>query len=282
MRRITCFILGLLMFTTTAAADWYIQFESKEVTAGQQNATIELSAAWEVKLMTLEVPIVVRSLDPGAFWTGTLPYDSTGLNDDFGVTWNWADPDWADLFQTVFPGEGCATPGELYDGNSPDNFDIAAVAMLSRAKPQPDGRTVLTLHFAVTETPGQFEFDTACFQPASTTYRMFTDPSIDRGPLGTGECSFTKGVITIVPCECSMRGDTDANGLVDPSDIVTLVNYLFYGGPAPVTDLDCPTYGQADTNCDGRTNVADIAALIRYIFRDITATLCNPCAEGTP
>ena len=59
------------------------------------------------------------------------------------------------------------------------------------------------------------------------------------------------------PCDC-MPGDADGNELINISDAVYLINYIFGGGPAPIPyaicsgDADYVT-GQAIYVCGGRS-----------------------------
>lgn len=57
-----------------------------------------------------------------------------------------------------------------------------------------------------------------------------------------------------------LRGDVNRDGVVDGSDVVYLINYLFIGGPAP----DPLELG--DANCDGVVNGGDVVYLINYLF----------------
>ena len=58
----------------------------------------------------------------------------------------------------------------------------------------------------------------------------------------------------------ALRGDVNRDGVVNGSDVVYLINYLFIGGPAP----DPLELG--DVNCDGVVNGADVVYLINYLF----------------
>ncbi len=55
-------------------------------------------------------------------------------------------------------------------------------------------------------------------------------------------------------------GDSDRNDIVNISDAVHLVTYIFSGGPAPVP------LAAGDANCDSSTNITDAVYLITYIF----------------
>lgn len=55
-------------------------------------------------------------------------------------------------------------------------------------------------------------------------------------------------------------GDADGNGIVNITDAVWLVNFVFSGGPAP-NPLE-----SGDVDCSGIINVSDIIYLVSYIF----------------
>jgi hypothetical protein len=55
-------------------------------------------------------------------------------------------------------------------------------------------------------------------------------------------------------------GDCDGNGLVNVSDIVLLINYVFADGPPPYPEW------AGDVDCNGTVNVSDVVYLINYVF----------------
>jgi hypothetical protein len=59
-----------------------------------------------------------------------------------------------------------------------------------------------------------------------------------------------------------IRGDVNADGVINVTDVVYLINYLFLvpPGPAPVPQE------AGDANCDGVINVTDVVYLINYLF----------------
>jgi hypothetical protein len=57
-----------------------------------------------------------------------------------------------------------------------------------------------------------------------------------------------------------LRGDVNRDGVVDGSDVVYLINYLFIGGSAP------DPLALGDANCDGVVNIVDVVYLINYLF----------------
>jgi len=65
-----------------------------------------------------------------------------------------------------------------------------------------------------------------------------------------------------------IRGDCDGDGLVDISDVVYLINYLFANGPEPVP------YESGNVNCDAVIDIADAIYLVNYIFVGGPAPSC--------
>lgn len=55
-------------------------------------------------------------------------------------------------------------------------------------------------------------------------------------------------------------GDANGDGVINVSDVVYLINYLFINGPLP-EPLEA-----GDANCDGMVNINDVVYLINYLF----------------
>ena len=55
-------------------------------------------------------------------------------------------------------------------------------------------------------------------------------------------------------------GDANGDGMLDISDAVYLISYIFAGGPAP------NPLNAGDANCDGSVDISDCVYLIAYIF----------------
>jgi len=55
--------------------------------------------------------------------------------------------------------------------------------------------------------------------------------------------------------------DIDANGGLDIGDALSLVEYIFRGGPTPL-----PGPFNADFSCDQSVDIGDITKLVDYIF----------------
>jgi len=205
-RIVVVLVAMLLCCAVNASAEWRIDFESKTVSPNETGVTVEVTTYWDLAMVQMSIPVIVREIDPGAFWTGTLPYDTTAQGGTpVGVQWNWSNPGWASLIQQVRPGYlpdqslWCDPPMDPdYDGVSPDQLEITAQATFTSTPAEPTGRVVLTLTFDVTSTAGSFEFDTSCFTlPINSIFMVDGVFYQDHGPNGLDEVVFNKGIITI-------------------------------------------------------------------------------------
>jgi len=66
-----------------------------------------------------------------------------------------------------------------------------------------------------------------------------------------------------------IRGDANGDKVIDISDVVYLLNYLFIHGPAPVPTLDA-----GDANCDRVVDASDLVYLLNYLFAHGPAPSC--------
>jgi len=273
-----------LVCSINALAGWVITLPDATVNA---NSTVnyDFYGEWDLPIVGLVIPMVVREIDPGSFWTGTLPVDTMN-GTPIGVQWKWAMSIWPILIEEFRPGVPeapfCNLEGDVgYDGISPDHM-VIATAGISAETAAPSGRNFLTITFQVTGTHGDFEIDTCCFLSSLNTIFIVDDqfPPTDHGPEGLGELVFNKGTITIGnTCDCSSAGDCNDDDMINPVDVVYLVNYAFMGGPEPYADAQCPMINRADWNCDNAINLLDIVKLVNYVFRYPAPGPCDPCAD---
>jgi hypothetical protein len=70
-------------------------------------------------------------------------------------------------------------------------------------------------------------------------------------------------------------GDILANGNIDISDLIYLVNFMFQGGP----DLPIPDAADVNGTCSG-PNIADLTYLVFYMFQEGPAPMCGCVTEG--
>ncbi len=271
----------MMMFAASASAVWDVTIEDKPtVSVGQTGVDVSVFASFDLPLVGITVPLVVREIDAGSFWTGALPYD-TGGNAfshpyQFNVSWNW-DNAWAALIEEYrpgVPGGDCPTDGDVgYDGVAPDHFVLNG-AGAGGSEPAKQDHPFITFSFDVTSTPGDFEIDTACFTNSLNTIFMIDNqfPPIDHGPSGLDETSFDPGLITINPnlCPDVIGAYDNSNVSGTEGDLLTNThdgNYddpdgdpaLFYldSGPGAITDpstgawewqTDCCDEGQYTVN----------------------------------
>jgi len=72
-------------------------------------------------------------------------------------------------------------------------------------------------------------------------------------------------------------GDANGDEIVNVSDAVALVNYIFVGGsPAP------DPLQSGDTNCDGTVNISDAVYIVNYIFMVDSPAPCDPDGDSIP
>jgi hypothetical protein len=91
-------------------------------------------------------------------------------------------------------------------------------------------------------------------------------------PAGLLYVSVAGGILKIGPYTC---GDADANGVVNVSDIVWMINFVFGDGPEP-SPLQA-----GDVDCNGSVNVSDIVYLINFVF-GTGQDPCDPDNDGVP
>ncbi len=223
---------SMAAWTGTAQAAWQLDVESKQVETGATGVNVKVTGYWDLGVTGITLPIIVRELDAGSFWTGTLPYDTGGVPGSHpyavGVTWDWVQP-WAFLveeFRSGVPTGDCPTDGDTgYDGVAPDHFVINA-AGISAHPAEPTGRDFLTFTFDVTGDAGSFEFDTACFSSQLPTIFLIDGefPPVDHGPLGADETVFNKGTVVILAGPCpDVIGDY-TNAVVSGTELDNLSN----------------------------------------------------------
>ncbi len=88
-------------------------------------------------------------------------------------------------------------------------------------------------------------------------------------PLGRheGKLIFTSSVAANSPKNLPVVlwiytfGDANGDGYIDISDVVYIMQYIFYDGPAPV-----PVFWSGDVDCSRTIDISDCVYLINYIF----------------
>jgi hypothetical protein len=75
------------------------------------------------------------------------------------------------------------------------------------------------------------------------------------------------GLITVIG-QLYVPGDANGDWVVNVADAVSLINYVFKGGPPPVP-LEA-----GDANCDGSPDIGDAVYIISYVFKGGPAPGC--------
>ncbi|OGC80564.1 MAG: hypothetical protein A2W07_00065 [candidate division Zixibacteria bacterium RBG_16_43_9] len=63
-------------------------------------------------------------------------------------------------------------------------------------------------------------------------------------------------------------GDATSDGIINVTDVIYLINYLFKGGSVP------SLLQAGDCNCDCKITVSDIIYLVNYLFKGGPKPLC--------
>jgi M6 family metalloprotease-like protein len=120
-------------------------------------------------------------------------------------------------------------------------------------------------------------FNSKTIGPGDTLYIYTVITSVLNGTGGDLETNVAKakkwfaGHITPIRANCVyICGDANSDGTVNISDAVSLIAYIFSGGPAPAPLLS------GDANCDSTVNISDAVYLIAYIFSG-GAVPCAAC-----
>ncbi len=140
-----------------------------------------------------------------------------------------------------------------------------------------DGAARYELYFGTTETPPLVAelFDTVYFAgqlAPETTYYWYVVSVNEYGATKSDLWSFTTGTGEGPPR--FIRGDVNQSGVIDLSDAVFTLLYLFSDH-----DIDCAD--AADVTDDGAINIADPVALLSYLFAggSIPPDPFNRCGE---
>jgi hypothetical protein len=106
---------------------------------------------------------------------------------------------------------------------------------------------------------------------SSTNYELMLSAGGQSSPIGAGSSTNYKLMGGYVGATFVQRGDVTADGNINASDVVYLINYLFVSGsPEPIP------MESGDVNCDGKINASDVVYLINYLFVAGSPPPCDP------
>lgn len=115
--------------------------------------------------------------------------------------------------------------------------------------------------------------------PTDCEKRVEGDANGD-GVVGIGDVIVFGGAYAgdYVPCDTA---DANHNGTIDIGDFYLVVQYLYYGGPAPAEHWccdDCTNKVAGDANDDGTVTVADATRIFDYL-QDSSLSICLASAD---
>lgn len=258
-----------------------VYIESKSVQSGETNVTLGIFLSNLIPLEAFALPLEIRSVTAGSFIANSF---------DLSVTPGKRVASLSPPMSYVDQERGAVSPtscsGPLshsfaiapIDFSSPNGALFIAQRTIGPSLPagsDPAGtaNASLQLIFDVTSTPGTFEIDTCCCNPAN--HLGFIDGSIQLQIP-----SFFKGVVTILPCACDCHGDPVCDGTItNVQDVVATIGVAFRGAPAiPDPSANCP-FETTDVDCDGITGIIDVVKVVNVTFRGINpmTEFCDPC-----
>ena len=94
----------------------------------------------------------------------------------------------------------------------------------------------------------------------SGSFKMRVSAGGQPSPIGKSQSTAYKVSAGYVGVTFVQRGDANGDAVINVSDVVYLINYLFIGGPEPIP------MEAGDLNCDGLINVSDVVYLINYLY----------------
>ena len=188
---------------------------------GMHNLLINVSGSWNSELGAYGMVI--------QYDTSQIEIDSITLNGTAGE---------GELLVTNYGLNGYLKAAAALWNKIPPDSGVLFKVMVSIKETAPIGVTNLTLF----NDPGP--------PPAMCDYAS-SDGNSDILPL------LIHGTVTIE----WICGDANADADVTIADVVSLINYLFKSGPAPL-----PQICVGDANADGEVTIADAVYLVNYLF----------------
>jgi hypothetical protein len=191
------------------------------------------------------------------------------LDDDSDLDLVVTDGNYPYYYVAVFSNDGSGSYGfdSLYQvGNGPSSIFAADF--------DGDGDLDLTTpgywshDVAVLLNNGDGSFDSASFYAAPGGYSpndIFAADLDEDGDIDIVTSNYSGNISVLLNIR---RGDCNGDRVINSSDIVHLINYLFISGPAPVP------LAVGDVNCDGVVNSSDVVYLINYLFISGPAPCC--------
>lgn len=273
-----------IALASTTHAENSVTIPSIETLTNTPGVVIPIRMVNDTALQGIVTPLVIRNTSGGAF--------ITSVKGSFG---DRLPPD-GPLSDIVFVNHYQTEDGNC-KSDQPGGFGAPTVLADTTAQPVPGppyallfsrfsttsprltagadvtGSFILTMDIG--DQDGTFEIDTTCVDPTNHQYWVESGPFIKNGIPAT----FTKGVVTVLACDCPYQSDFDADSYATPLDLGSLIDILF-AGASDVHDPTCPGT-RADFDCDGFPTAMDLGGLVDYLFAGGDPP-CDPCITRPP
>lgn len=273
---------------TSYLASGSVIIESKTVPANANDVQIGVYFQNGASIGGMVMPLEFRSITPGSFISGEIEFLKQGrMLQHWGTSGVWP-------IEYYYPGASfsntCSGPlSGTYDSNevlqpsvsyvSPAGFLWGTLACGEYCLPPGDdglpgtGTPSLIISIGVTGIPGTFEIDTCCVAPGNHLSMIDCDGDSVFTP------SFTKGVVSIAPCDCPALNDPNHNGIpFEVGDWVRMTYLAFGGEPGAITPT-CPCL-DGDVDCNGVIDVVDLIRMVHVISgQDDGSGTCTPTAD---
>jgi len=97
--------------------------------------------------------------------------------------------------------------------------------------------------------------------------------------LVNGNMAFCSGAYARLwldcPCDCDLYGDLNIDGLINPVDVVYIINYVYKNSDARLQIPSCPG-DNGDLDCSGVIDAVDVVYLLNYVYKNQDER-CDPC-----
>lgn len=259
----------VLVFVSSSHAVDRIAVTSMWVASGETGVVVPILMSNDVTISSVVVPLVLREITVGSYVANSLTMTfadrlPSGGPLSFIRTTNWYTTEDGNC-KSGQPG-GFGTLTET-DGSfagpfvSPQAVEFSALSLgpIGALPPGSDVTGSMVLTFDVTATPGDFEIDTTCVDPAG--HLAFVQV-----PTANVVPNFLKGTISIMDCPC-WGVDLDHNDLLDAVDIAREIDCVFFGGICGSIYIgpNCPVW-LGDFDGDTVPDATDLALLIDHVF----------------
>jgi len=166
------------------------------------------------------------------------------------------------------PAEVSIYLGDFISGKAAADVDLSTIMI--NGSLAPGATAILPSYPPFSGQVLQIQVPTTAFL---ATYGIVVDTVSDTYAVsfkftGDAKTNIITGPVTLIG-QSYLPGDANGDGLVNIGDAVSIVNYVFKGGPTP----NPPEAG--DANCDRAINVGDAVYIINFIFKGGPAPGCH-------